>query len=148
MPRRRATTGPGSEWRRTRDTRRFGCAELDLDAEIGEHGLEGAQRQHHVLHLARVAHDAEPPDLPGEVAETRADLEVVVEKQPPAHFLLVDARQHADRIHLRQPIRLFDQVVKAERLEPGPQGGVVALMARPGILQPSSRSISSASCSA
>ena len=73
--------------------------------------------------------------LPCEIAETGADLEVVVEQQPAAHFLLVHARQHAHRVHLRQAIRFFDQVLHPKRLQAGLQRRVIALVARPRILE-------------
>jgi len=51
----------------------FGGAELHFHAQVRKHRFQRAQRQHHVLHLAGVTHDAETPDLAGEIAQAGAD---------------------------------------------------------------------------
>ena len=86
--------------------------------------------------LARVAHQAEAPDLAGERPQARADLEVEFFEQRLAHLRFPSTHRLRDayRVHLRQPAPSFDQELEAHRFEAGLEREVVAHVARPGVL--------------
>jgi hypothetical protein len=66
-------------------SRRFGIADVNRIAQVFEHRAERRQAQHHVVRPARVAHQAEAPDLAGERTEARADLQPELVEQRAPH---------------------------------------------------------------
>jgi hypothetical protein len=83
-----------------------------------------------------VPHQADAPNLAGEVAETGADLEPELAQQSAAHRGLVDPARHAHGVELRQASRRRDEERDAHRLEPRAQRRVVQGVPPPGILEP------------
>ena len=72
----------------------------------GEHRAERRQAQHHVVGAARVAHQAEAPDLAGERPKARTDLNIELFVQTLTHFSIIDALWNLYRIDHRRPNRL------------------------------------------
>src|SRR5438270_4180532 len=115
--------------------RGLGVADMHRQRHVVEHRAERREAQHHVVRAAAVAHQAEAPDLALERPEAGADLEAELGEQRASHLGFVHALGTHDRVHLRQLILLPDEELEAHRLEPGLEREIMALVARPGVLQ-------------
>ena len=82
-----------------------------------------------------MAHQADAPDLAGQIAETGADLEVELVEQAAAHDGIVHALGDADGIELRQALLFGHDETDPHRFQAGLQRLVVVGVAFPGVLQ-------------
>ena len=98
--------------------------------------LERGQHLQHDPRPAVVPHQANPPRLAFEVAQTAADLDAELAQQLLAHRQVIDAGRNAHRVQLRQLMALGRDVAQAQGGQPGLQGLVVPDVAGKACFQP------------
>ena len=112
---------------------RFSLTNMHRHVHIGQHGTQCGQAQHDVFRFARVAHQADAPDLASERSETSTNFEVELVEQGLSDFGLTRLHffRNVDRIHLRQSGAFLDQEFESHRFEAGLECKMVAHVARP-----------------
>lgn len=83
-----------------------------------------------MLLVAAAAHQADAPDLAGELPEPAAHLDVVLIQQPAARGGVFEALGEADGVELRQAILGSDDELETEAFQPVAQEFVVAPVPR------------------
>jgi len=97
--------------------------------------LEGAQHQCHVLAPRALTHEADPPDFASQRSQACGNLDVKLLQQFRAHPRLIHSWRHLDRGELREAAALLRGELKPECAQTGVQGGGVAAVAQPPLLE-------------
>src|SRR6184192_1054138 len=103
---------------------------------FGQSLLERPEQQHDKTRRRAGAHQSDAPDLPGERAKARADLDVEPIEQMHAHARLVDAGRHAHRVERPEPVAFAWKQRQADLLQPIDERPVIPLVARPSRIEP------------
>jgi len=96
---------------------------------LNHDGPECREEHVHVVQRRAAAHQADAPDLAGKLAQTGADLDVVLLQQAPSHRPVVRALRHPDGVELRQPILGRDDEPDPHLLQTGAQQFVIPAVA-------------------